>query len=61
MLLTHHRVLLTHHQVLLTHHQMLRLLKLPDLSRPEELRGRAFLELAYASGMQGGELANLDL
>lgn len=48
-------------RVPLSHQQILQLLQLPPLDTPAGLRDRAFLEVAYATGMRGGELAALDL
>jgi site-specific recombinase XerD len=48
-------------RVLLNHQQVLQVLELPPTDEPEGLRDRAILEMAYASGMRRGELANLDL
>jgi tyrosine recombinase XerC len=47
--------------VFLTEEEMLRLLALPDLSRPEGLRDRAILELLYAAGMRVSELWQMEL
>ena len=48
-------------RVLLNHQQILEVLELPPTDEPEGLRDRAILEMAYATGMRRGELANLDL
>ncbi len=45
----------------LTLDEIERLLKTPDLSKPEGLRDRAWMELLYASGMRVSELENLYL
>ena len=45
----------------LTYQQVLQVLALPDLSDPRGLRDRAFLEVAYATGMRRSELLALDL
>lgn len=47
--------------VFLTQPETLRLLEVPDLSRPEGKRDRALLELLYASGLRISELWQLDL
>ncbi len=44
----------------LTLDEIERLLKTPDLSKPEGLRDRAWMELLYASGMRVSELENLN-
>jgi integrase/recombinase XerC len=41
--------------------EMVRLLEMPDVSRPLGRRDRAVLELLYASGLRLGELVGLDL
>ena len=46
---------------LLTHPQVLQVLGLPPLDEPLGIRDRAFLELAYASGMRRSELGALTL
>lgn len=45
----------------LSHSQILRILELPPLDEPLGIRDRAFLELAYATGMRRSELAALTL
>ncbi len=44
----------------LTLDEIERLLKTPDLSKPEGLRDRAWMELLYASGLRVSELVNLN-
>lgn len=45
----------------LSFEQVLRLLALPTVAEPEGLRDRAFLEMAYGTGMRRGELIKLNL
>lgn len=45
----------------LTQEEARRLVEAPDLSTPQGLRDRAFLELLYASGLRVSELVGLDL
>ena len=45
----------------LRHQQVLQLLQLPSLEQPQGLRDRAFLEMAYATGMRNRELTDLNL
>jgi site-specific recombinase XerD len=45
----------------LTYEDVLRWLELPPLETPEGLRDRAYLEVAYATGLRRGELASLNL
>jgi tyrosine recombinase XerC len=47
--------------VFLTQEEMLKMLSLPDISRPEGLRDGAILELLYAAGLRVSELWQLDL
>ena len=48
-------------RAILSYEQVLQLLKLPPLDEAAGLRDRAFLELAYGTGMRHGELEALDL
>ena len=45
----------------LTAAEMTRLLKAPDLSKPQGLRNRAIIELLYASGLRVSELVSLNI
>ncbi len=45
----------------LTAAEMARLLKVPDLTRPQGLRNRAIIELLYASGLRVSELVSLNI
>ncbi len=45
----------------LTLNEMERLLQMPDLTTPQGMRDRAFIELLYASGLRVSELAQLDV
>jgi integrase/recombinase XerC len=45
----------------LTVEETVRLLNMPDSSKPEGLRDRALLELLYAAGLRVSELVNLNL
>jgi len=48
-------------RVLLSHEQVRQVLALPPVTEPLGLRDRAFLEVAYGTGMRRGELNALDL
>jgi integrase/recombinase XerD len=48
-------------RTLLSYEQVMQLLHLADGGDPENLRDRAFLEMAYATGMRRAELVALDL
>ena len=48
-------------RTILSYEQVLQLLNLADGLDPESLRDRAFLEMAYATGMRRAELVALDL
>ena len=48
-------------RTLLSYEQVMIVLELPLGNDPESLRDRAFLEMAYATGMRQGELVALDL
>ena len=48
-------------RVLLSHEQVRQVLALPPVSEPLGLRDRAFLEVAYGTGMRRGEMNALDL
>lgn len=59
--LAEYRPTVLHHRPILSHDQVLCVLAQPDLSNAEGLRDRAFLEMAYATGLRLGELLALDL
>jgi integrase/recombinase XerD len=44
-----------------TEKEMVRILKAPDLDKPQGLRDRAILEIFYSTGIRSEELSNLDL
>lgn len=48
-------------RTLLSYEQVMMVLELPQGDDPESLRDRAFLEMAYATGMRRGELVALNL
>jgi len=48
-------------RTILSYEQVMQVLNLADGHDPESLRDRAFLEMAYATGMRRGELRALDL
>lgn len=48
-------------RALLSHEEVLQVLELPPLDEPQGLRDRAFLEMAYGTGMRRSELTALTL
>ena len=60
--LSEYRQKLNHRRPILSHDQVLCVISLVSAqTTPEHLRDRAFLEMAYASGMRAGELLALNL
>ncbi len=56
-----YRPTVLHRRLILSHDQVLQVLAQPDLSDAQGLRDRAFLEVAYATGLRLSELLALDL